>query len=208
MKVFVIEGLIGAGKSYLLSHLKEIHAHNRQYLFIDEPAHLFQHFREHKVFSLLGKNPQKYAICSQLHIIRALSKYYHEQSQLLDPKQILVTERFHTSPVVFTNALYRQGYLTLFARDLLEDISQEYSARVKLQVEGVYYLATDVDTCLKHIQIRNRPGKVDFVTRHYLDNLSVSYKDYLATISPVKISRQGLNFEDLLADVERFVGLK
>ncbi len=208
MKLYVIEGLIGAGKSYLLAHLKKSFKHNQQYVFIDEPAQLFQHFQQHEVFSLLQDNPPQYAFCSQLHICRTIAKYYQVRSERLNNSQIVVTERFHTSPIVFTHALYRQGYLTPFARDLLLDISKEYSSGVNLKVDGVYYLSTDIDTCLKRIQTRGRPGEVEFVTKQYLEHLSYSYDKYLSTITPVKISQTGLEFAQLFEDVKHFIGIK
>ena len=108
MRVIVVEGLIGAGKSYFLAHLRRVFAGNNKYVIITEPVQNFTYFKHFDTFALLKEDPKTHAVCTQLHIIRSLFQHFEFLLKQSEKDQIIISERFHTSPLVFINALYLQ----------------------------------------------------------------------------------------------------
>ena len=75
VKLFVLEGSISAGKSSLIQRLKVSYKFKPSILFIDEPVHLFETWKEFAPLSILEQNPVESGMI-QLHLIRSLFHYY------------------------------------------------------------------------------------------------------------------------------------
>lgn len=204
----IIEGLIGAGKSTLVSYLKDLPFED--YIFVKEPYELFRQFGSFDTFALLSEDPQKYASFIQLHIVRSLRQFYAKLTadcRRQTRRKTYVCERFISSPLVFTRALCERGYISEFAREILLDLSTEYIGEVGITPTHVFYLNTSLATCLDRIKNRGRTAEISFVDKEYLQNLSDAYNIYMYNLEGVcvKKSQSEDNLSELAQEFLEFI---
>ena len=96
-----LEGLMGAGKSYLLNVIKQ--SDLMEYVTVcEEPVDQFSKFKTHNPLQLSYENPNRHAGFTQLHIIRVRANHYDKIRQ--DSKKVMLME------VVYTYVSSNTGY--------------------------------------------------------------------------------------------------
>ena len=174
--VIVLEGLIGAGKSFFLEYLRK---HMPNAFFIEEPVDDFMHFESYNPLNELKYN----AFATQYHIMQCLKNLYDGlwSKKQSDGISVIITERSLDSPVIFTEALHRNGNLSDFEKELLDKLSSKMNSEVDFPiVTGIFYLTTPPEICIQRIKYRNRDGEDEMVNLNYLHNLQAAFESYLS----------------------------
>ena len=167
----LIEGLIGAGKSTLVSALQKAAAADRQGAldlasFHLEPVDRYASFKTSDAsfdpLKLLyeGKDEDKFAV--QLHICQQSYQYYASRlsNSYHSSNRVGVFERSIYSNVTFIKTYKRLGFLTDFSASYLLEIVKQHLDRTFNCFPGlIIYLDISVELALKRIVQRDRTGE-------------------------------------------------
>lgn len=194
-RVIVIEGLIGSGKTTFIKYLRKTcttRGVGTNMHFVEEPVDKFMNYKTYNPLKELETSP----FAAQYHFIQCLKKHFQNLMQQLprgETNTIVIIERSVDSPMIFTEALYRNGNITCFEKDLLSDIFQDVKNSCGYpKPDAIFYLTTPPDLCMQRVEKRNRSGEEEFVNRRYLDCLQTSYEIYLNQLDiPLRKSRSG-----------------
>jgi len=176
MKIFSVEGNIGSGKSTLVEFVKESR-HN--FVYLPEPVSLWNEFKDSSGVTILEKyyqNPMKYAFSFQMmaYITRlTLLKNTIKSSR---PDSIIITERsIYTDREIFAKMLYDSKHI--------EEI--EYSIYLRwfnelsdIKLDGIIYVETTPEICLKRIEKRNRKGE-ESIPLNYLKDCHDYHEEWI-----------------------------
>lgn len=199
--MFIIEGLVGAGKTWVLEHFDETNNVGEQkdefqIVKLPEDVARFNSYKEFAPLSLTQENPKLNAVASQLHIIQCVNDSIHNlvtslRRETLPPatkRIILLTDRSLYAPLVFSNLIYAEGHISRFTLRFLEDIAEHTADRtckdLNLKVIGLFFLDTKIRECLKNIQLRRRyyeitrPTSFGFTLKH-LYKMRLHYSNHL-----------------------------
>ena len=179
MIILAVEGNIGSGKSSLLRRIDPHLPPGVKILM--EPVHMFQHFNNHNPLKLFYQEPKKYAFFTQSHIIDAQQEHYNKQVQEQQPIKILLSERSLFAPIIFTNTLFKMGWLSQIEREKLLGYSQK-TIRTSLEdkpmgADYIFYIDERPYVCKGRIHQRGREGE-EVITHSYLTCLEKEYLDY------------------------------
>lgn len=172
----IVEGNVGAGKSYFLEKLDDsLTLDQRSSLFfVPEPIEKYCNYRgKHNPLQLLYDCPRKYFFSTQLYFLDII-----EQKQLQGltwartKTQNSIFERSLLTCKVFVEANYELGCLNGFEYDYLTDkIDEKQKAIIKQQDRlptKYIYIKSSVSDCLERIKARNRPEESDACKMHEL----------------------------------------
>jgi len=159
-----LEGNIGAGKSTYMEALKQRYANKNNFLFVDEPVHLWEQICDTKGKNMIQKyyeNPRKYAFAFQVMA-------FQTRLQLL--KEAIAYAAIHEeiTTIIMERSLdadYQIFAKMLFEEGLMEDVEHEIytqMARDALReygVDGIIWLDTDYLECFRRMEKRGREGE-------------------------------------------------
>ena len=200
-KIYLIsvEGLIGAGKTTVLSKLQEIVDQKEDIpfsvLIIRECLEEFTKFHEYNPLQLAYENPTANAATAQIHFTQCINKLFSKtlsdvmQSPMKDWKNdtlVVITDRGLFSPIPFINTLFVMGRINHFVRDFLSDYTLTTAERnlndLHLSLDGIYFVDTPVDICMKRLARRGRnfECKGGAVSYEYQKTLKEQYEQQFA----------------------------
>jgi deoxyadenosine/deoxycytidine kinase len=197
--VVAIEGQIGAGKTTLLNQFRNsatLSQRGYTWEIVPECLDAFCTYGKHNPLALAYHQPTTNAGFSQLHITREINKQFATttnrtaDSTPVQRKQphVILCDRSLFSPLVFTAVAYRLGSIGTFVRDFLDDETHRQAQKTgggRAQLDGVFFVETDNDTCLKRIDDRGRPYEAT-VTPTYLQLIREEYKQLLGWLRKEK----------------------
>lgn len=215
--VVAIEGLVGAGKSYLIENLalpvqKEL-----------EPVDLFSYFEfDQERFDPLKlfyeSGGEKNQVVTQLHIIDVIVDWYCNRIQWNQGNETVIIERGFDSPAYFIETMFSAGNITKFEKHYLLkyltgaswNISFNLWAKAHIMpVTHIIVLDTPIPLCLDHIKKRRRDSEmVTPEMESYLKCMEGPLMDhvakYKAIIGPENV--YSLRFHPNIAkDVEQII---
>lgn len=175
---FVLEGLIGAGKSTLINTLRERLSmiYNKPVIYLEENIENWIKFKEgdKNIIELFYTDKKRYGFEFQLIILNGMLEQISEIKGCYDDI-ILISERsLRTSQNVFQQLLFDEGNLTAIQKNILENLYD----KLCLYQHGIIYLDVDIETCLERINKRKRHGE-SAITFDYLEKLKKQYTLYL-----------------------------
>lgn len=196
MRVIILEGLIGAGKSCLLKNIQPYLT--PEVKVIMEPVDRFQSFDSYNPLGEMYENPMMNSGFGQLHIIQEQALCYEEQLREEKPA-ILLTERSIYSPVIFTKTLRSAGFLSEFVEAVLLKHSHQKILEIfpdkPLAADKMFWVDTPISVCLSHIAQRGREGE-SAITESYLSKLSTFYGEYIDLMLEQKKPVRSVAFDD------------
>jgi len=155
-KILCVEGNVGAGKTTLLDELEK---DSTDFKIVREPVESFIKFGKHNPLQLQYTTPLANAAIVQLHVIQCLEQFWKSTLSGVTSKTIIISERSMYSPLLFTKALKRKGFLSDFSSDFIEEEVFKAMKRLNVPVLGadkLFYLKTPTEVCLERIRKRNR----------------------------------------------------
>ena len=187
-KVYALEGNIGAGKTTILKILEK---HFKDVEFIEEPVKKWQNLGGMNLLDSFYKDPQRWGFSfefySMLTKIQALLKAADSD------KQIVIIERSILSNKIFMDLSNELGKLDKMEYCMLLNTYKFYLENVYPQIQGIIYLDTPVDECIKRITKRNR-GEECSIEKSYLEAIKKKM-DELANSSTMIVIRIDGNYD-------------
>jgi deoxyadenosine/deoxycytidine kinase len=211
-KIISVEGNIAAGKSKLVSDLKNIATNNNiRTIYIQEPVSEWSTIRNKdniNILTLFYNDQHKYAFSFQMmaYISRLVSIKKAVESVGPDENCIIICERsVHTDRHVFAKMLYDDGKI--------EDINFEIYLRWfdefvnDYPIEAIIYIPTPPKLCAERVKIRNRLG--EDISIEYLECCHQYHVDWLEkstckilTIDPYFTSTVKGQIDDFIQSLE------
>ena len=187
-KVYALEGNIGAGKTTILKILEK---HFKDVEFIEEPVKKWQKLGGMNLLDSFYKDPQRWGFSfefySMLTKIQALLKAADSD------KQIVIIERSILSNKIFMDLSNELGKLDKMEYCMLLNTYKFYLENVYPQIQGIIYLDTPLDECIKRITKRNR-GEECSIEKSYLEAIKKKM-DELANSSTMIVIRIDGNYD-------------
>lgn len=181
-QLFIIEGIIGSGKTTLINNIKKI-CHNDIIVF-EEPIEEFCNLKynnnskiiEENILQLCYENPKKYAFANQLNILTSII------NQLLNfnnnEKQIGIMERSLLSAVYVFSKYYNEfGYIENREYGILMKYIEIFFNIVKNYKVHFIFLNTTLDNSFERIKNRNRRAEQN-ININLLQELSSYYNQF------------------------------
>jgi dUTP pyrophosphatase len=165
MKILVLEGPVGAGKTRLMSLLKQILPERKEILFLEEP--LFLKHRANGNFynplDILYKGDDYVSVQSVIH--QKLYDYYKRMP--VRGVKVVIMDRWIPSCQIFLQVGLLNGHLSKFAYDVHVDLLAKMQKKFifKMAHDGnlnsmkdikVFYLDTPKEDCVRNITLRKR----------------------------------------------------
>ena len=148
---YSIEGNIGSGKSTLIEILKN----QKNILFLPEPVDSWNEIKDTSGVTILEKyyqDQKRYAFPFQM--MAYITRINLIKNMNFPPDSIVVSERsIYTDREIFAKMLYESGDIG----EIEYQIYLKYFEDIKL--DGIIYVKTTPDICLKRIEKRNRKGE-------------------------------------------------
>ena len=195
MKIYSIDGLIGSGKSTLVSKLKEtlksVKISNKKVVFIQEPVKIWM---ESGLLNKYYEDSKRWAYTFQN--VALLSRYQNIQSAIAQRMNASTTE-----PVVFVTERCLDTDRNVFAKRLRYDKVMnklEYDlyekwfnllAQTATPLSGIVYVGTDPEVCDTRIRERNRSGE-EGIPLAYLKGLDELQRSWCENTSLPKLITQ------------------
>ena len=166
--IITIEGNIGAGKSTLISMLKE--RHGDKMAFVEEQVDAWT---ESGILELFYSDPVKYAFKFQCIVIETMMKALEDEIKNGD-KEIIICDRCPiTALKVFSSNLLDDYILTQRQFDHLQKMLRGFNHPM-----AHVYLRTSPKTCHKRMKMRNRDAETN-VTIEYLERLHTKHEQWI-----------------------------
>ena len=192
-----MEGLMGAGKSSLLSDYQVFHKSLKNPPFelkvVEECLHDFTHFRSwdklryHNPLALSYSEPEKYSTLTELHITRCINDNFKKHLQTLPSDsplpRVILTDRGLFSSGIFINWGKKQKTITEFAYDfLMHEVrclmgETLKSCALERGYAAVFFLDVDPVICQQRIMRRGRSFEQELEVDTLIDLQNV-YSEY------------------------------
>lgn len=179
-KIYTVEGNIGAGKSTLLDVIKK---YLPNIYIVPEPVYEWKHVGKCDLLSMFYGGPKRWCFTFEVYSMLTLLKKIKEA--IASDAEIIFIERNILSNRAFHTVSEENGNLNAMESFILTEFYNFLKGEFPI-LNGVVYLETDIDTCMKRIQLRGREEESK-ITRKYLEKLehrfkSINYKCKVKTI--------------------------
>lgn len=211
VKIISFEGSIGAGKTTILSQIKEyINREKIDNIFIiKEPVDLWERTN---ILSKFYSDQKKFAGFFQLFVLETLIDVLRNKIKECSRKKnkniYIITERsIESTKWVFAQMLYDDKIITeeemkcyTYVHSMEEN--KKYSPR------GIIYLNTPPNICKQRIMNRNRSGENN-IENNYLEKCEIYYKKminfYKENKKVLEINYTENNTEDICKNIIHFI---
>lgn len=166
--IVTIDGNIGAGKSSLISQLKD------DFICFQEPVEewsLLQNFYE---------NMPKYSAPFQYQVLFSFHKLYSSFKNIQD--KVILERCPWSSKNIFTNLLFESGHINQNEYNLY----CHFYDKVAFTTDLYIYLKVDSDVAYRRILNRGRTAESS-ITLEYLETLNNKYNEALKKLENIKI---------------------
>ena len=164
-KIFALEGNIGAGKTTILKLLSK----NFQDIeFVEEPVNQWQNLGGENLLEAFYKDPVRWGFSFEFYSM--LTKIQSLLKAANSEKPIIIIERSIISNKLFMDLSKELGKLDTMEYKMLINTYEFYLQNVYPQLNGIIYLDTPVDECIKRIIKRNR-GEECTIEKSYLESI-------------------------------------
>ena len=199
-KIFSIEGNIGAGKSTLLSILeKKI----PNCLVLPEPVADWKNIGGDDLLSSFYEAPLRWCFTFELYSMFTLMKRL--QDALKGDKEIILVERSLYSNRVFHHISYALDKLDTKEMIILKNF-YEYFKTGYPKLNGIIFVDTDVEECLRRITQRGREEE-NKITYFYLKKLEEGFKmaNYGCKMMMINGEYDLKNSQKMIDDLIKFI---
>ena len=157
-RYYVIDGVIGAGKTYLLTVLhKKLEQMGYTVCSIAEPV---DEWKSNGFLEAFYKNPEKMAYMFQTIVIAARLKHIQKSIQDADPKtNIFLLERSLWTDQLFMVTLDQMYSLNEIEKRAYKHVWTSFADTFKIPITSFIYVRPSLDVCVTRITKRDRKGE-------------------------------------------------
>jgi len=163
-KVIVIEGAIAAGKSTLISKIREYYP---DVVIVKEPVD--EWVKDGVLAEFYGDkkaNSYKFqTIAFTTRILEAKKMY-----ELHGDSAVYILERSCMTDMIFMELLYQEGNVTDIEYKYYKLWAELWESFMPFKITNIIYLNTSVDNCMKRLEQRGRPEEMG-ISREYQEKL-------------------------------------
>ena len=198
-QLFIIDGIIGAGKSHAIGILQQIYKKREDVFIFSEPIEEYTKITLIKtVYDPLQKlydGDSGDTVCSQLHFITTLSRL----SWTYPDNSYIICERCLPSCEVFINTLRDLHKISQYTKDYLLHTLDSNLNDLHHSVDIVkhYIINTPILTCIKRIKERGRKAEQNTLSKQDW----VCYETYLQHNFNKLQNTVTLSQNDMIADI-------
>jgi deoxyadenosine/deoxycytidine kinase len=192
MKVFVVDGNIGSGKSTFLRMLQDRYENNKAGLYtveiIQEPVDEWMKIRNEEnvsLFELYYKNPKQYAYLFQTNIlasrfnkIKLLMEKCNKNPELCENTIVICERSIMTDMFIFVEAALSMEHITKVEYEVFVSLYEMFMQLSNFRVDGVVYIRCDPSVSMRRISQRNRKGEED-MDAAYIKLLHEKHENWL-----------------------------
>ena len=186
MKVYVVEGNIGSGKSTFLNELLKKEPH---LTIIQEPVEQWYTIQDDEgvsVFTHFYNDPHKYSFMFQINVLASRMRAINE-ARKNNPDGILVFERsIMTDQSIFVPTLRQNGTLSSIESQVFDTMYETIVPMLDFKTDGIIYLRCDPKTSHERMRARNRAGE-ECVPIEYLTALHDRHEAWLMHESAIPV---------------------
>lgn len=199
-KVFSIEGNIGAGKSTLLSLLEKNIPNCK---VIQEPVEEWKNVGGKNLLAAFYEEPLRWCFTFEINSMLSLVKAL--EGALLGEEEIILIERSLFSNRAFHHISYAMDKMDTKEMTILKNF-YEYFKMTYPRLNGVIYIDTDVEECLRRITQRGRTEEIK-INYSYLKKLEEQFKstNYGCKVMEINGRYDIKNSQKMLDDIKKFI---
>jgi deoxyadenosine/deoxycytidine kinase len=200
MSVISLDGNIGAGKTTLLKKLKNIPG----VYVIEEPVGVWEQFNVNgkNILQHFYEDQSRWAYTFQNAAI--LTRIIHINNAIKENPgyNLYITERsVLTDKFVFAKMLHKDKIIDDMEMQLYNMWFDNFGT---MDVAGILWLTTDVQTCVERIKIRGRPGEEN-ISQEYLEHLDKAHHEWLYLRSNVERITSEITEEELTVRLQKYI---
>lgn len=200
MAVISLDGNIGAGKTTLLKKLKNI----PDVYVIEEPVGVWEQFNTNgkNILQHFYENQNRWAYTFQNAAI--LTRIIHINNTIKNNPgyKLYITERsVLTDKFVFAKMLHKDKIIDDMEMQLYNMWFDNFGS---MDVAGILWLTTDVQTCVERIKIRGRAGEEN-ISQEYLENLDKAHHEWLDFHVNVERITSEISEEELTVRLQKYI---
>ena len=181
-KIYALEGNIGAGKTTIL---KIIGKYFKDIEFVEEPVSKWQNLGGMNLLESFYTDPKRWGFSFEFYSM--LTKIQALLNAANSDKPIIIIERSILSNNAFMEVSAELEKLDKMEFKMLKNTYQFYLQNVYPHLDGIIYLDTPVDECIRRIIKRNR-GEECGIEKSYLELLKKKF-DEMANSSTMTVIR-------------------
>ena len=199
-RIFSVEGNIGAGKSTLLSLLEKSIPGCK---VIQEPVGEWKNVGGKNLLAAFYEQPSRWCFTFEINSMLSLIKTIQEA--MSGDSEIIFIERSLYSNRAFHHISYAMDKLDTKEMTILKNFYEHFKETYP-KLNGVIYVDTDVEECLRRITQRGRieETKINYL---YLKKLEEQFKctDYGCKIMEINGRYDLKNTQKMLDEIKKFI---
>ena len=179
MRVFFLEGNIGAGKSTIMDEMKSS-IKNNSIMFVQEPVNEWQTEKGGNLLDLYYSDPKRWSFAMQINCYASRMRLLKDsiKEAEIQNKMAVVFERSVLSDKLFANVCLKNMTMSVAEYSLYIKWATYLSSEYMPKVDGLIYFRVPPSVCQSRIQQRDRSEETS-ISLEYLTDLDHQHENWL-----------------------------
>ena len=168
--IFSIEGNIGSGKTAIIHHLQRLY---KDVLLVEEPIKEWQDIEGENLLKKKNEDKKRWGYSFEAYVL--ITKMNELIKAADSDKSIILIERCMVTDKAFFDLNVENGFSNPMEEAMFNNLYEFLSTNVYPRLNGIIYLDTPVDECVKRMKIRGRKEE-ESITPEYLTQLDQHFR--------------------------------
>ena len=178
-KIFSIEGNIGSGKTTLIKYLQQL---NENIILIEEPLSEWQNIAGENLLEKKNIDMERWGYSFEVYVLITKINNLIKASESYENNKIILIERCILSDKAFFDVNVKNGKCNSMENAMFNNLYNFLCENVYPKLEGVIFLDTPVDECLKRMKTRGRKEE-EKIDKDYLNTLNDTFCEILQQVN-------------------------
>jgi deoxyadenosine/deoxycytidine kinase len=178
-KIFSIEGNIGSGKTTLIKYLQQF---NENIILIEEPLSEWQNIAGENLLEKKNIDMERWGYSFEVYVLITKINNLIKASENYENNKIILIERCILSDKAFFDVNVKNGKCNSMENAMFNNLYNFLCENVYPKLEGVIFLDTPVDECLKRMKTRGRKEE-EKIDKDYLNTLNDTFCEILQQVN-------------------------